>query len=155
MSHLYTILAITGPSLYTIIMSTVIAYFILISAQFNLPPNLLSSLCYVESTHNIEAIHYDDGGSNSVGICQIKLRTAQNLGFEGTEQDLMDPYTNIYYAAKYLSHQHKRYHGNIEKSLIAYNMGSAKDLTTTPYSAKVLKIWAQNEQTNSFNTSNK
>lgn len=119
-------------------MNTLMLLFILHSSNFGLPPNVLSSLCFVESSHNIEAIHYDDGGSNSVGVCQIKLTTAQQLGFQGTEEELMDPNNNIFYAAKYLQHQYKRYNYNIEKAVIAYNQGSAGNLKQTTYSKKVL-----------------
>jgi soluble lytic murein transglycosylase-like protein len=111
---------------------------------YKLPPNLLSSLCYVESKYNVLAIHKDDGTSNSVGVCQVKLKTAKWLGFEGTEKELMNPETNIWYAAKYLSYQLKRYHGNVKKAVIAYNIGNAKGLTSTKYSAKVLKQWRIN-----------
>lgn len=110
------------------------------SAQFSLPPNLLSSLCYVESTHNIKALHRDDGNSNSVGVCQVKLKTAQWLGFKGTEKQLMDPTTNIYYAAKYLAWQKRRYN-SVTKAIIAYNIGNANNLTRTKYSDKVIVQW--------------
>jgi len=114
--------------------------FISAATQFSLPPGLLDSLCYVESKHDIKAIHFNDGGSNSVGICQIKRSTAKDLGFKGTEEDLMKPEINIYYAAAYLNHQIKRY-GQIEKAVIAYNQGHAGKLTNTKYSKKVFKQW--------------
>lgn len=110
--------------------------------QHSLPPELLSSLCYVESKHKINAVHKDDGTSNSVGICQVKLKTARWLGFNGTEKDLMKPETNIYYAAKYLAYQNKKYK-SITKAVIAYNKGNAKNLTRTKYSDKVLKQWRE------------
>ncbi len=111
------------------------------TSNFNLPDGLLSSLCMIESHHNPEAIHLDDSGTNSVGICQVKLSTAQFMGFKGTEKDLMHPAINIYYSGKYLNHQLYRYKGNIEKAVIAYNMGSTKHLTRTKYSVKVIKQW--------------
>lgn len=120
--------------------------FISATHLFGLPPNLLNSLCYVESHHNPSAIHLDDGGANSVGVCQVKLSTAQNLGFKGGEAQLLDPNVNIYYAAKYLSHQIHRYHGSIPRALIAYNQGSAKDLISTKYSDKVINEWRQQNE---------
>jgi len=123
---------------------TLTSIFIAISIQYHLPPGLLEALCFVETRHVASAIHYDDGGRNSVGICQLQLRTAQDLGFEGTEEDLLDPATNIHYAAKYLSGQISRYHGNLEKAVIAYNRGNAKDLTTTEYQRKVYIVWRGN-----------
>ncbi len=110
------------------------------SLHFGLPPKLLEALCYIESTHNINAVHKDDGGGNSVGVCQIKLKTAVWLGFKGTEKELMVPKTNIYYSAKYLAYQIKRYNSTT-KAIIAYNRGNAKGLTSTRYSVKVIKQW--------------
>jgi soluble lytic murein transglycosylase-like protein len=121
--------------------------FIMMSQAYNLPPSLLSSLCYVESRHYISAIHKDDGTTDSLGVCQVKYETAKWLGFNGTSEQLMNPKINVKYAAKYLSYQMKRYNYNITKAVIAYNIGSAKQLTSTKYSDKVLKQWRtqQNE----------
>ena len=118
--------------------------FILYSAQFNLPDGLLSSLCYVESGHNIEAVHLADGNGNSIGACQIKLKTARFMGFRGTEKQLMRPDVNIYYAAWYLRYQINRYR-SVRKGVIAYNIGNAKGLTTSEYQIKVFKQWRTNE----------
>lgn len=111
------------------------------SNTFVLPPDLLSSLCFIESSHKVSAIHLDDGGSNSVGICQLKLSTARWLGFNGTEKQLMDPAINIYYSGLYLSRLITRYSGNLDKAVIAYNMGHAGSFEHTKYSDKVMKKW--------------
>lgn len=122
-------------------MVTLTAIFISISAYYNLPPNLLSSICYIESTHNVSAVHHDDGGGDSLGICQIKLSTAKDLGFKGTAEQLMAPSVNIKYAGKYLKYQIKRYNGSVKKAVIAYNLGHAGSLTYTKYQDKVYKQW--------------
>lgn len=109
--------------------------------QYNLPPNLLSSLCWVESKHNVYAHHVNDGGSDSFGICQIKYNTAKHMGFKGTKQQLMEPINNINYAAAYLSYQLVRYNNNPKKAVIAYNRGHAKKLTKTNYQVRVFKHW--------------
>ncbi len=121
-------------------MNTLMALFMMTTLQLNLPQGLLASLCYVETRHNVNAIHYDDGVGNSIGVCQIKLETAQDLGFEGTEDDLMDPETNIYYAGLYLKHHINKYQA-INKAVIAYNRGNAKGLTSSKYQVKVFKVW--------------
>lgn len=121
-------------------MNTLTAIFIAASAHFNLPPGLLASVCFVETRHIASVVHYDDGGSNSIGICQIKYKTARWLGFKGTEEDLLDPATNIYYAAAYLHYQQNKY-GNSVQAVIAYNYGHAKNLTTTAYQRKVFEVW--------------
>jgi|SRR5580658_10481167 soluble lytic murein transglycosylase-like protein len=121
-------------------MNTLLAIFTATTVQLNLPPGLLASLCFVETRHNVNAIHYADGKGNSLGVCQIKRSTAQYLGFDGTEQDLMDPETNIYYAGLYLRHHIRRYQ-SINRAVIAYNLGHAGNLTYTNYQVKVFKVW--------------
>lgn len=121
-------------------MNTLMALFTAATVQFNLPHGLLASLCYVESNHNVHAYHANDGKGNSVGVCQIKLAVAQDYGFEGTEEQLMRPDVNIYYAAAHLNHQLKRYN-NVERAVIAYNMGHAGTLLYSEYQMKVFKQW--------------
>lgn len=111
------------------------------SAQNNLPQGLLSSLCYVESHHNVSAIHPHDGHGNSVGICEIKLAAAKQMGYTGPEKGLMDPSINIYYAGKFLSYQIKRYNGNIKKGITAYNKGHSDGDGNSTYYTKVDNIW--------------
>lgn len=117
-----------------------------VSQTFDLPPGLLSALCFVESRHNPEAIHMDDGGSASLGICEIKLNTAKGLGFKGSQKDLMQPQINIYYAGKYLKQQLVRYDGNYLKAVASYNAGKYRvdDMGATKnwvYVHKVMKTW--------------
>ena len=121
-----------------------------ISQFYNISPGLLSALCYVESNHAVHAIHLNDGGSNSVGVCQIKLRTAQAVGFRGTERELSDPTTNVYWAARYLHWQLNRYDGDILKAVSAYNAGShrlnSQGLTINrKYVRKVFNAWADSK----------
>lgn len=120
--------------------------FMIVSAQFNLPPGLLSSICFVESSHNPTVIHHDDGRGDSLGICQIKLETAKGLGFNGDKKELMTIENNIYYAGAYLRHQQVRYNGDISKAVIAYNIGHAGNLTATKYQYKVFKQWSEGER---------
>lgn len=121
-------------------MNTILVLFTSMSLQYHIPPGLLRSLCYVESKHKINASHHDDGGADSLGICQIKYKTAKDMGYKGTTKQLMQPHVNIKYAAKYLAWQLKRYH-KINKAVIAYNRGNAKNLTTSKYQLKVYKTW--------------
>lgn len=118
-----------------------LAIFLSAGSTQGLPPKLLESVCYVESHYDIEAIHHDDGGSSSLGVCQIKLSTARWLGFNGKARDLMKPENNVLYAAKYLKHNLNKYKGNIAKAVISYNRGNAKDLTSTKYSRKVMRVY--------------
>lgn len=108
------------------------------TAAYNLPPGLIHSICFIESSYKVNAVHHDDGGEDSLGVCQIKHSTAKWLGFKGTRKQLMKPENNIKYASLYLSYQLRRY-SNVNKAIIAYNRGNAKGLTSTRYSLKVIK----------------
>lgn len=123
-------------------MTTLTLLFATMSLKYGLPQGLLSSLCYVESKHKITAIHHDDGGADSLGICQIKLATAKQMGFKGTAKELMKPVNNIKYAAKFLQHNIHRYN-SVAKGVICYNLGHAGNLTTSKYQQKVFKQWSK------------
>ena len=116
--------------------------FLAVSLKFSLPPKLLESLCYVESKHTISSISIADGKSDSYGICQVKLETAQFLGFKGSFKDLLKPEVNIFYAGKYLNYQRMKYY-DITKALVAYNRGNSLNKTRSEYSDKVLKRWKE------------
>lgn len=124
-------------------MSTLAIAFVLVSNSLDLPPNLLSAVCYVESKHVVSAIHVNDGGSDSLGLCQIKLNTARQFGFKGTAKQLQGDYKiNMVYAGKYLRYQIKRYNGDTIKAVAAYNAGSYKPHKTNKYVNKVLLAWS-------------
>lgn len=123
-------------------MYTLVALMTLFNAntkEFNLPVGVLAATCFIESSYRVNAIHKDDGNGDSLGVCQVKLATAKWMGFKGTEKQLMKPEINVYYAAKYLKYQLKRYDNNIPRALTAYNRGNAKGLTRSAYSDKILK----------------
>lgn len=60
----------------------------------------------------------------------------------------MNPKVNIYYAAKYLAYQHKRFGYRVNKTAIAYNRGNAFNLTATAYSNKVIERMNQIQSRN-------
>lgn len=126
---------------------TLLFLFATASATYGLPQGLNTAICTVESNLNPKAVNEDDGGSASLGICQIKLYTARTLGFKGTATELQRPETNIRYASAYLRSQLNRYSGDIRKAVSAYNMGTYRereDGTTynRRYVSKVFHVWA-------------
>lgn len=130
--------------------ATLLIAFAAATQTFSLPPGLLSALCYVETSHNPKAIHKDDGKGDSIGLCQVKLATAQMLGYKGTARGLLDPKTNVYYAAAYLTLNMKRYNRDIRKAVAAYNAGThredSKGLTRNrKYVSKVFKAWSEDK----------
>jgi soluble lytic murein transglycosylase-like protein len=129
-------------------MTTMILMFASITNALNLPEGLLSSLCYVESKHNANIVHYNDKGSDSLGICQIKYTTAKELGYKGTPDKLVkDPKTNAFYAGKYLNKQLNKYN-NYSCAIAAYNAGKCRlnkngQIKNKVYVDKVLNTWGR------------
>src|ERR1035437_1028349 len=109
-------------------MTSILLAFSLATTAFDLPPGLLDAVCYVETKHTENAIHLNDGGSHSLGICQIKLSTARELGYKGSAEDLQyNTKVNAYYAAAYLSSKLRKY-ADISCAIAAYNHGSCRTI---------------------------
>lgn len=88
-------------------------------------PALLLSVCWVESNHrNVTNPH--DGGSASVGICQVKRQTAE-LVIGRKSFHLERPEVNAKAAALYLAYQLRRYSGDERKAVAAFNAGRLKE----------------------------
>lgn len=120
------------------------------TTALQLPDGLLSSLCFVESSHNPKAVNKLDGNSPSLGLCQIKLDTARTLGFKGDAKLLMNANLNAYFAGQYLKKQISRYHGDIRKAVGAYNSGTyreneAGNPINSLYIRKVFAKWTKNK----------
>jgi soluble lytic murein transglycosylase-like protein len=124
-------------------MENLALYFILTTSNLDLPQDLLASICYVESKYKSNAVHHDDGNSDSLGVCQIKLGTAKMLGFKGVKNELINnPGINILYSGLYLKKQLKRYHGDTKKAIAAYNSGTYRNSKTNmKYYKKVYFQW--------------
>ncbi len=115
------------------------ALFLTIAANEGVPANVLSAICWVESSHRAHVINYADGRGDSLGLCQVKLSTARWMGFKGTREQLIrDPKANATYAAKYLKYQLKRYNGDLHKAIAAYNVGHYRAGANSRYVQKVL-----------------
>ena len=96
---------------------------------------ILLAICTHESgLKNITTQH--DGGSPSIGICQVKYETAKMLGFTGEASGLENPKTNAKWAAEYLKYQYERYDHNWHKTISAYNAGSYNESNIVPGCAK-------------------
>ena len=66
--------------------------------------DVLAVICHYETRGEASKTHAvgDDGGS--LGICQVKVQTAREMGYTGPVEGLKDPVTNIRYAARWLKH---------------------------------------------------
>lgn len=111
------------------------------------PENLLLAVCWKESSFNrTPKLTHMDGGSLSYDICQIKLATANWMDdlykhkVRATDKSLRDPFTNAFYAAKYIKYQLKLYN-DIRLAADAYNRGSEPS-TDSDYANNVVKYKA-------------
>lgn len=94
------------------------------SINENISYKLLLAICTVESNLNPLAINRDEPNNRrSHGLCQIQYRTAKWLGFKGRVEDLYYAKINAKWSAKYLKYQFKRYNGNLNHTIAAYNAG--------------------------------
>lgn len=104
------------------------------------PAALLVAICTHESGLK-NVTNFNDGGSPSHGICQVKFDTAvflkdtYGIKKDITEEKLKDPQVNAYMAALYLKYQLQRYSNNLCQSVPAYNMGSYIESKVYPGSA--------------------
>jgi len=105
--------------------------FTFISDKLEIPVGLLAAMCSVESNHT-NAINWNDAGSPSVGICQMKVKTAKEVGC--TASDRLNPPKAVECAGRYLAKQHKRFK-SWDKALCYYNTG--RPLPSCEYSRKV------------------
>lgn len=120
-------------------MNTLIGILALAAVNNDVPPHIFVSMCSVESSLNPRAVAPNDGGEDSLGLCQIKLSTARYMGYKGNRAGLFDPEVNAKFAARYLRYQLRRYDGDMAKALTAYNAG--RDTGNREYVEKVLNRW--------------
>lgn len=105
--------------------------------NLDLPPGLLQAICTTESNGVLDPPRVNDGGSHSLGICQVKLGTARGVGFKGDENKLAKPQINIYQAGKILKYHLERCN-TYRDAIMAYNTGSCMK-SNDAYYRKVLK----------------
>ena len=96
-----------------------------VARERGLDPNLLLAVMRVESVYNPRIVSY----AGAVGLLQIMPRTgrliARAMGREAEfgVDDLLDPRTNIDFAAWYLSSLIRRFEGRVPLAVAAYNGG--------------------------------
>lgn len=111
---------------------------------YNIKPDVLLGICWVESNHIINVINRNDP-SGAYGVCQVLKSTAEDIvGQSLSAYTLLDPTVNSLLAAKYLRMKLDRYNNDVIKAIAAYNAGSARykkngDLINIKYVNKVLK----------------
>lgn len=103
--------------------------------EYHIDPYIVLAMIWQESRWNADAV--GDGG-DSLGLMQIQPRwhsgRMEKLGCE----DLLDPYDNVVVGIDYLAESIRRYDGDVDKALVAYNQGHYKG-TITEYALDVLE----------------
>ncbi len=92
--------------------------------RHGLDPNLLFAIMRVESVYQKDIVSY----AGAIGLCQIMPRTGQLIAAargkdDYTAADLLDPETNLDFAAWYLRSLIERFDGHVPLAIASYNGG--------------------------------
>lgn len=80
---------------------------------------LAHAVIFVESNYRPDVT----GSAGEVGLMQIKLATARDMGFKGTRKQLYDPATNLRYGMRYLAGAKEKGGGTLCGTILKYNAG--------------------------------
>ncbi len=92
-----------------------------ISNKFNVDYNIIFAIIKQESNGEINAIR--KGIQPSVGLMQITIPAARQVGYNGTLSQLYNKYVNIYYGVKYFRYLLNMFRDNYRDSIASYNAG--------------------------------
>ncbi|MDN5303283.1 MAG: soluble lytic murein transglycosylase [Fusobacteriaceae bacterium] len=116
------------------------------SKKYNIEDKLVLAIIKVESNFNENAISY----KGAVGLMQVMPSTASWITKKynfNREYDLLSPIDNIEIGIMYLSYLNKKFNGDLQNVLIAYNAGSQrvyndkwKDIKETKFYIYKVKI---------------
>lgn len=107
------------------------------AASYGVPASLAHAVIRVESNFRVDAL----GRAGEIGLMQIKPATARLMGYDGSEDDLYNPETNIKFGMKYLAKAHKLGGGTTCGTVLKYNAGhGAKRMNSVSaaYCSKVM-----------------
>lgn len=91
-----------------------------------LPPAVADAVVMIESTYDPSAV----GGVGELGLMQVRPGTAAMLGFNGSNEALADPETNIRYGVEYLAQAWRLAGGDLCRALIKYRAGHGEERMT-------------------------
>lgn len=80
---------------------------------------LAHAVIFVESNYRPDVT----GSAGEVGLMQIKLGTARDMGFKGTRKQLYEPGNNLRYGLRYLAGAKERGGGTLCGTILKYNAG--------------------------------
>lgn len=96
-----------------------------VADSVGVPRAVAQALVDTENSKRNPSIVVPDSRGGSLGLTQIEYRTAsEDLGFDGTPAQLLDPPTNVLYGLRYLRKMYDEYAGqDWIKARAAYNAG--------------------------------
>lgn len=90
-------------------------------------PALVWAVAMVESSLRTDAVRQEPRLNDaSYGLMQILYRTAQEVGYDGEPQGLLDAGTNLEFGTAYLKSMLDRFDGDVRLALAAYNAGPTR-----------------------------
>jgi soluble lytic murein transglycosylase-like protein len=106
------------------------------AATYGVPVTLAKAVIQVESNYRPDA----RGSAGEIGLMQIKPATARLMGYDGSNDGLFHPETNIKFGMKYLAKAHKLGGGTICGTILKYNAGHAAKRMNPVSSAYCSKV---------------
>lgn len=101
------------------------------AAANGVPEALVRRVIMIETRGNARLV-----SKGNYGLMQIRLGTAQAMGYSGSAEGLLDADTNMTYAVKYLAGAYRAAGGNMDRAVHYYQRGyyaEAKAGGFTPY----------------------
>ena len=120
-----------------------------ICADEGVPVTLVLAMIETESGFNPEII----SSTNDYGLLQINKVNHEWLKKQYRTADMLNPYQNVYCGIKIIGTFVKKYNNDLNKALMAYNMGDygakkarQNGITSTKYSTKILELMNKYEE---------
>lgn len=120
-----------------------------ICADEEVPITLILAMIETESNFNPEII----SKTNDYGLLQINKVNHEWLKKQYRTADMLNPYQNVFCGIKIIGTYVKKYKGDINKALMAYNMGDygakkawQNGIKSTRYSEKILDLMNKYEE---------
>lgn len=124
---------------------TIKEYIVKIAKNNGIDPALIMAIIQTESSWNPNAVRVEPNGYKSIGLMQVTIQAARDVGYTGDEAGLFDPKTNIKYGVKYIKRMLNIFNGNIYKAIAAYNAGPGnvkRGRFSSAYVYKVLNFYS-------------
>jgi Transglycosylase SLT domain len=87
------------------------------------PPALVDAVVRIESRYDPAAV----GSVGEIGLMQVRPKTAELLGFQGTSVELAQPQTNLRYGVGYLAKAWRLASGDLCRTLMKYRAGHGSE----------------------------